>query len=388
MTKKKICFMMAVLIIFSICFHFISFGQSVVKAHLAGTSVVRNYNTITVTFSLESVAATGVQGCIEYNPDMLTFVSHQNICDRDFELQTNVLDGKIYFVMYQRNVDLKLFGNKNLFTVTFQVGRNLQGKTISVKATNLVATNSDYSIAVKDATYSCIVSASVPYRTRLNSLEISDGVLEPAFDPAQTEYSVTVGYDISNITINATANYHDSIVDVSNVTLAAGVVTKLYVRVSAADSYTDYVINVFRIKSPDLQLSNDTAVTAISLSEGKLTPDFDNAVTEYSVTVGADVEQLEVSVAMQSDKAYYVVNNNEKLSYGHNNVVILLTAEDEYTTRKIVLDVVREKASSDMDAISLFQGDSLRNIFIAVVILVLSCTLVIVVAIKAKKNNK
>ena len=222
----------------------------------------------------------------------------------------------------------------------------------------------------------------------MNSLEISDGVLEPAFDPAQTEYSVTVGYDISNITINATANYHDSIVDVSNVTLAAGVVTKLYVRVSAADSYTDYVINVFRVKSPDLQLSNDTAVTAISLSEGKLTPDFDNAVSEYSVTVGADVEQLEVSVAMQSDKAYYVVNNNEKLSYGHNNVVILLTAEDEYTTRKIVLDVVREKASSDMDAISLFQGDSLRNIFIAIVILVLSCALVIVMAIKAKKNNK
>lgn len=385
--KRVLCTTVA-LVLFLFCFSQVSFSaRTIAKATLSGAEVVHSSDTLSITFSLDGVAITGVQGTITYDPQIMTFQTAKNVNDRGFQLQTNTADGDVHFALYQTDIAQKLYGNKQLFTLTFKIRSSQQGKKISVSATDLVATNSEYSIAVEDALYSRTIATAVPYPTRLSSMGVSSGELVPAFSPTQTEYTLNVGYDVSMVTIDAKPAYSSSVVDVSSVTLAPDAVTRLYVRVSTSDTYTDYVINAYREKNPSIQESNDTTVTVISLSAGKLTPDFNNDISEYSVTVADNIEQLDVGVAMQSPNAYYVVENNDKLEYGHNSVVITLTAEDEYSTRQIVLDVVREKSSQIKEQTE----KSTYSIWGIVVVLILAAAtvaVIILLTVRLRKEKK
>ena len=385
--KRVLCTTVA-LVLFLFCFSQVSFSaRTIAKATLSGAEVVHSSDTLSITFSLDGVAITGVQGTITYDPQIMTFQTAKNVNDRGFQLQTNTADGDVHFVLYQTDIAQKLYGNKQLFTLTFKIRSSQQGKKISVSATDLVATNSEYSIAVEDALYSRTIATSVPYPTRLSSMGVSSGELVPAFSPTQTEYTLNVGYDVSMVTIDAKPAYSSSVVDVSSVTLAPDAVTRLYVRVSTSDTYTDYVINAYREKNPSIQESNDTTVTVISLSAGKLTPDFNNDISEYSVTVADNIEQLDVGVAMQSPNAYYVVENNDKLEYGHNSVVITLTAEDEYSTRQIVLDVVREKSSQIKEQTEK-STYSIWGIVVVLILAVATVSVIILLTVRLRKEKK
>ena len=63
-------------------------------------------------------------------------------------------------------------------------------------------------MSVSAGTGSVSVKAPVTYSTdnTLSSLEISPGVLSPAFSPNVTSYTTTVGADCNKLTVSAAAN--------------------------------------------------------------------------------------------------------------------------------------------------------------------------------------
>ena len=162
-------------------------------------------------------------------------------------------------------------------------------------------------------------SAGTPYTItvyRLRSLPSADAslsniTLDPAptigaytFDTATKTYNVTVVEGTSTITVTPTANtgatYNIMPADSDDdtlaheVALAAGMTTPITVMVTAEDgtSTDTYTINVYRQRE---DLSDDATLSALSLSDGMLSPAFMADRLEYKARVGSDVDKVTVS---------------------------------------------------------------------------------------------
>lgn len=77
-----------------------------------------------------------------------------------------------------------------------------------------------------------------------------------------------------------------------------------------------------------LKASSDATLSSLKVSPGKLEPAFDPAITEYSVMVGADTDELIVSAFANDAFGKVAVSGNTGLIPGQNRVVLTVTAED------------------------------------------------------------
>lgn len=83
--------------------------------------------------------------------------------------------------------------------------------------------------------------------------------------------------------------------------------------------------------------SKDNQLSSLSVSPGSLSPAFDAGTTSYTVSVGADVNELVVSAAARDTKAKVSVSGNKNLKAGENTVRVTVTAESgDKRTYKIV----------------------------------------------------
>ena len=62
--------------------------------------------------------------------------------------------------------------------------------------------------------------------------------------------------------------------------------------------------------------SNNKALKSLIVAEYKLTPDFSSDVTEYSLTVGADVESLDIEAVAEDDASKVKITGNDNLLMG------------------------------------------------------------------------
>ena len=87
--------------------------------------------------------------------------------------------------------------------------------------------------------------------------------------------------------------------------------------------------------------SKDATLSGLTISPGELTPAFSADVTEYTATVGADVEKLAVSAPATHDKASVSVSGNEGLQIGENTITCKVKAEDGETTKTYTILVTK-----------------------------------------------
>ena len=161
----------------------------------------------------------------------------------------------------------------------------------------------------------------------LGSLTVNRGALVPAFNPATKDYAVTVASDVTSISVTGTANHSAAIVagNVANNTLATGV-NVVNVTVTAEDgTTTTYKVSVRR-------LSNDASLSALAVSRGVLSPAFDPAEKNYTVTVGNNVTSIDVTGSANHSAATVAGNVKDKtLPVGVTAVNLTVTAEDGTT---------------------------------------------------------
>ena len=87
--------------------------------------------------------------------------------------------------------------------------------------------------------------------------------------------------------------------------------------------------------------SKDATLSGLTISPGELTPAFSADVTDYTATVGADVEKLTVSAPATHDKASVSVSGNEGLQIGENTITCKVKAEDGETTKTYTILVTK-----------------------------------------------
>ncbi|MDL2240746.1 cadherin-like beta sandwich domain-containing protein, partial [Bacteroidales bacterium OttesenSCG-928-K22] len=184
----------------------------------------------------------------------------------------------------------------------------------------------------------------------LSNITLSTGTLTPTFSPTVTNYTVSVPYEVTEITVTAIPNHPNaSVYGDGTKTLSVGS-TMYIISVMAEDGETGkiYRVNVTR---EEYAISTDATLSNLTVSEGTLTPSFDPENLNYTVSVAYEVEDITIT-AIKNHSAATIVGDGlkENLIVGANPFEITVTAEDETTTLTYNVVVTREAYVLSNDA--------------------------------------
>jgi hypothetical protein len=158
-----------------------------------------------------------------------------------------------------------------------------------------------------------------------------------------------VANNVDSITVTGTANHVNATVlgnGQKSLTVGNNVVT---IKVTAEDGTTtkSYTVTVVRAAST---ASADATLKALTVSVGKLTPEFAAGTTSYTVNISNSATNISVSGTVNHDSAS--VNNvtDTALTVGNNIINIVVTAENGTTTKTYTVTVIRDAELPGTDA--------------------------------------
>ena len=94
--------------------------------------------------------------------------------------------------------------------------------------------------------------------------------------------------------------------------------------------------------TPEEKPSDDATIRSISVTNGKLEPDFSPNITEYKVYLPEKTEKLDLTVYTNSEKAT-VLDYDTSLTAGWNDILITCVAEDSSTRTYAIRAYVEEE---------------------------------------------
>lgn len=163
-------------------------------------------------------------------------------------------------------------------------------------------------LAISLSTYGCAdtVSVSEDVAAPLSSLTVTPGTLRPSFFANTTNYAVNAPTSAASVTVTAVPKDNAATVTINGVVTAAGqgrsvalgppgsTTTILIVVETLNGLVTTYTVSVTRL------LSSNNNLSALTVTPGNLNPPFAPDIEDYTVNVGALVDNVTVS-ATKSD---------------------------------------------------------------------------------------
>ena len=240
----------------------------------------------------------------------------------------------------------------------------VSGSTITivgVGTTTLTATqaaNGNYDTANTTATLTITASTDA----NLSGLTLSSGALTPTFASSTINYTQSVAYGVSSITVTPTINQANATVTVNgtavtsgsasgSISLSVGTNTITTV-VTAQDGTTTqtYTTTVTRAAAA----STDANLSGLTLSSGAITPTFASSTINYTQSVAYGVSSITVTPTINQANATVTVNGTAvtsgsasgsiSLSVGTNTITTVVTAQDGTTTQTYTTTVTRAAA--------------------------------------------
>jgi hypothetical protein len=209
-------------------------------------------------------------------------------------------------------------------------------------------------------TYSIVVHR-ISNDATLSSMSINAGTLNPAFNSDTTNYKVIVANDITDVTIEAVVNYDSATVSGTGYK-PLNVGDNLFdIIVTAEDDTTTktYSIVVHRI-------SNDATLSSMSINAGTLNPAFNSDTTNYKVIVGNNITDVTIEAVANHDSATVSGTGYKPLNVGDNMFDIVVTAEDDTTTKIYIVMVTRKSnvgiTDPDVSKITVYPNPTRDNI--------------------------
>ena len=230
------------------------------------------------------------------------------------------------------------------------------------KAIAIVVTAEDGSTT---KTYTVTVTRAAPATLStdadLSGLTISASTLSPTFAAATEGYAVSVGNDVTSITLTPTTNNDGATLTVDGtavtsgatsaaIALTAGVAKAIAIVVTAEDGITTKTYTVTVTRAAPATLSTDADLSGLTISAGTL-PTFASGTISYAVSVDNDVASVTVTPTVADDGASVTVAGTAvasgatsgaiDLTAGANAIDIVVTAEDGTTTKTYTVTVTR-----------------------------------------------
>ncbi|VAW66988.1 hypothetical protein MNBD_GAMMA09-1450 [hydrothermal vent metagenome] len=210
----------------------------------------------------------------------------------------------------------------------------------------------------------------------LNSLTVSTGTLNTAFDSSITSYTLD-GVVAATITLTPVSSDANASITVNGVSVSSGSsstpvalslgANTITVVVTAEDASTtkSYNFTVNRVTAS----SNNADLSSIILSAGTLDPVFDKDVLAYTANVSNATSTATVTAALFDNAASFTVGGNAEVSgvastainlgVGANQIDIVVLAGDGVTTKTYTVTVIRAALTGsnvDLSALSVSLG--------------------------------
>lgn len=261
-----------------------------------------------------------------------------------------------------------------------------------------------------ETTTTTTTTKAIP-NNNLSSLDISVGVMDKTFSKDVNEYNITDIKDtVNSITLTPTCetecNWSVTCplgeCSVTNPTKNARIslqtgANKISVVVESLDKSINktYILNVYRgeIETSSAYLSD------IKITDVELSPNFDSLNSLYTVTVGMDVDSLEIETIPEDPDANIVIKGNENFQEGENTVTITVTSSDGENKQVYTIEVTKEEledvVEDEVDVVPVTKVEKKKNnLWLIIILVVLAAGAITTTAIilfrkkKKKKNNK
>lgn len=171
----------------------------------------------------------------------------------------------------------------------------------------------------------------------LSDLEIDQGVLDRPFDSDDSgPYAISVDENTGTIDFSGQIPNGATVIGLGPVEIGPGETVHTVIVTAADGTVKEYTFVITR------PYSGDTGVISITPSSGSLQPEFNDTVSEYTMTVPDSTANLSFDVVTSSPTATVFGNNLTQLNHGENTIALIITAEDG-TTRTITIKVNRLK---------------------------------------------
>ena len=188
----------------------------------------------------------------------------------------------------------------------------------------------------------------------LASLNVNNGLLNPAFNKDITTYSATI--NSSNVVIEAKAVNSNAKIsgNVGNNNLSYGINNFKINVTSEAGVVKTYTINIIRpnddnniINNNINNLKNSTILKELKINDNLI--ELEENVFEYEVVFSYKIDKLEIIAVPEDNNSIVNINGNDNLQIGENRVQIIVTANDT-TTKTYEINVIRKNKDSDLSS--------------------------------------
>ena len=234
----------------------------------------------------------------------------------------------------------------------------------------------------------------------LSSLSVDGYELSPAFDANTNNYTMNVGYDVSELKISGIpADNKSRTVVEGNLDLVAGE-NNVTVTVTAENGYKRvYTITVTKEKNPD---DIDATIESLVINNAVLKNEFASDVVEYMCDdITADIEKLDILVQTKIPEIKYEIIGNDELKQGINHVIVKVTSRDGSVTKEYEIivfktneylpleDVMAEPIEPTFfDIVMSMKTELIIGGGILLGVIVVSVIVIVVVKKKSKREDK
>ncbi len=292
---------------------------SAASVSVSGANVTQGDTfSVKVTFNGGGTTVGGFGGSIQYDSSYLGF----NGCTKGGALDGGSVNGTTIGLYDNDQEGLPSSGT--LLNCSFTA--NKQGST-SIKIKNAVLNGPDTNeLPVSSNAGTINIAAPKSRNANLNSLSVSGCSI--GFSASNTNYSCTVESNVTSVNVSASAQDGGaSVSGTGNKSLNFGN-NKISVTVKAPAGNTQtYTVNVTRKDNR----SGENSLSSLSVSNGKLSPEFNSNTTNYSIEVPYSETSLNIKYNAKDSKAQVKVNNNNLEAEATTNVTITVTAENGST---------------------------------------------------------
>lgn len=375
MKKIRISFLHALLVL-ALVLSLIPTAAFAAGASLKSSkSTLRAGDSFTLTYSVNGTDVQGLQFSLKYDSTNLTYSGHK------FKISgwSSSANGT-NFTTYDGSGS-GFTGTKAIVAFTFKVKSGVATGTGLSASVSCTGTNSAGSSMSLSASWSGKVAAPLSGDATLKALSCSNASINFT---GNSEYRVTVPYEVSSLKLSATPNHSGAKVSVSGNKLGVGSNT-VTITVTAENGATKrYYIYATREQDPNYVPSSDAAISALSPSSGRLSPAFQADITDYVLYLPYEVTELTFNATANDSKArgvsqlreilsvveelpqdeaadnaasepaapdtgteepaepvYTVLPDGEPLPEGETRYTVTCTAEDGTTTKDYVIHVIR-----------------------------------------------
>ena len=320
---KKI---ISILLVMALVVRFAPGAFAAGSAWLSGPSVVRAGDTITLTFYAGG-GIFGGSGSVAYDASLLTLQGYSQTVGGSWAVEFNGNN----FVFYDNSMASPINDGVAIFTATFLVNSGVAAGTgVTVTASGVTLSDGQADTDAGSPSYSVTIAEPLSGNCNLATLDVSNATISPAFSGGVTEYSASVPYEVSTLSVAATAEHPGAQVSIGDTYLYEAATTPVKVTVTAENGAAKtYTIYVSRPRDPNYVESDNCNLSGLWVEGFVLSPAFAVDVDKYYVWLPYETETVTVGATTEDSKASVSVDSSMVLEHGKGtDIPVTVTAEN------------------------------------------------------------